>query len=198
MRIPAPWNSIRATLDRLRATARAEVAAVDIVPADYNFRLGCIATAEDFYKPNTPVICAAHIVGIADPAMHRGKHTEDKPSKRTKVGDMALGHESQQAIEFRNCQLKHQRAQERWEVTLRHDAGKSPSNVGESRDLKVKLKDQICAIQADRRNAQDTLAYERATFHADCAAFNVRTTEDAERAWIRFAVARAEVARQEI
>ena len=74
----------------MRATARAEATAKDFVPADYNFRLGRIAAAEEFYKPNTPVICAAHIVGIADPAMHRGKHTEDQPSKRTKVGDMAL------------------------------------------------------------------------------------------------------------
>ena len=184
----------------MRATARAEVA------------------AEDFYKPNAPIICSAHIVGIADPAMHRGiadpsmyrqctgkrkyqsdlKHTEDKPSKRTKVGDMAFGHESQQAIEFRNCQIKHQRIQERWEVTLRHDDGKAPSKVGEVRGLKEKLKDQIRAIQADRRKAQDTLAYERAKFHADCAARNIRTTEDAERAWIRIAVARAEVVRQEI
>ena len=47
-------------------------------------------------------------------------------------------------------------------------------------------------------NAQRTLAYERAKFHADCAARNIRTTEDAERAWIRIAVARAEVVRQEI
>ena len=83
------------------------------------------------------------------------------------------GHESYQAIEFRNCQLKHPRSQERWEVTLRHDAGKAPSNeVGESRSLKETLK--------------------------DCAARNIRTTEDAKRAWIRIAVARAEVVRQEI
>ena len=59
-------------------------------------------------------------------------------------------------------------------------------------------KQQVSAIQADQRNSQDTLAYERAKFHADCAARNIRTTEDAERAWIRIAVARAEVVRQEI
>ena len=51
---------------------------------------------------------------------------------------------------------------------------------------------------ADRRNAQATLAYERAKFHADCAARNIRTSEDAERAWIRIAVTRAEVVRPEI
>ena len=45
-------------------------------------------------------------------------------------------------------------------------------------------------------NAQRTLAYERAKFTADCAARNIRTTEDAERAWIRIAVACAEVVRQ--
>ena len=42
------------------------------------------------------------------------------------------------------------------------------------------------------------LAEERAKFHADCAARNIRTTEDAERAWTRIAVARAEVVSQEI
>ena len=47
-------------------------------------------------------------------------------------------------------------------------------------------------------NAQRTLAYERAKFTADCAARNIRTAVDAERAWKRIAVARAEVVRQEI
>ena len=55
------------------------------------------------------------------------------------------------------------------------------NEVGEPRGLKEKLIDQIRAIQADRRNAQATLAYERA-----------------EKAWIRIAVARAEVVRPEI
>ena len=41
------------TLDRLLATARAEVA------------------AEDFYKPNKHFTCAAHIVCIADQVMYR-------------------------------------------------------------------------------------------------------------------------------
>ena len=44
-----------------------------------------------------------------------------------------------------------------------------------------------------RRNAEDMLAYERGKFHADCAARNIRTTEDAERALTRIAVARADV-----
>ena len=90
-----------------------------------------------------------------------------------------------------------QRSQERWDVTLRHDAGKAPSNeVGESRSLTDKLKDQIRSIQAAHCNAEDTMAYERAKFHADCAARNIRTTKDAERAWIRIAMARAKVVRQ--
>ena len=138
-------------------------------------------SAEDFYKPNTPIICAAHVVGIADPAMYRQctgkrkyqsalKHTEDKPSKRTEVGDMDHA-----------------------------TSGTGPSNeAGEPRGLKEKLIVQIHAIQADWRNAQATLAYEQAKFHADCAARNIRTTEDAERAWIRIAVARAEVVRPEV
>ena len=47
-------------------------------------------------------------------------------------------------------------------------------------------------------NAQGTLAYERAKFTADCAARNIRTAADAERAWKHIYMARAEVVRQEI
>ena len=54
------------------------------------------------------------------------------------------------------------------------------------------------SIAETLNNAQDTLAYERARFRADCEARAIRTTEDAERAWIHIAVARAEVVRQEI
>ena len=73
MCIPAPFNSsavqnnsIQRTLDRLRATARAEAAAEDGVPDDYYER--CTA-AENFYMK--PVLCSAHVVGIADPIKYR-------------------------------------------------------------------------------------------------------------------------------
>ena len=49
-----------------------------------------------------------------------------------------------------------------------------------------------------RRKAEDMLAYERAKFQADCAARNIRTTEDAERALTRIAVAHADVVSQDI
>ena len=138
----------------MRATARAEVAAEDGIPADDYYDRFRRTPAEDFYKK--PVLCAAHVVGIADPVKYR---------KRL---------ETVQAI---------QRQQEDWTVRLKSDgpsypamyrtSGKAPSNeVGESRSIKETLK--------------------------DCAARNIRTTEDAKRAWIRIAVARAEVVRQEI
>ena len=66
------------------------------------------------------------------------------------------------------------------------------------KEKKDKLKDEIRAIQADRRNALDTLAYERAKFRADCAARNIKTSEDAERAYVRIAAARADVVSQDI
>ena len=157
----------------MRATARAEAAAEDLVRADdyYHsrpyFRCAdkpvdhyahfCSTPAEDFYKK--PVLCAAHVVGIADPVKYRKKSNN---SQEPKVVEAPI------------------------------------NEVGHPLGLKEKLIDQIRAIQADRRNAQDTLAYERAKFHADCAARNIRTTEDAERAWIRIAVARAEVVSQEM
>ena len=110
---------------------------------------------DNFYKPG--YLCAAHVVGIADPAMY-GNHSS---------------HNNQ---EHYNKQLK-----------LLHE-----------KEKKDKLKDEIRAIQADLRNALDTLAYERAKFRADCAARNIRTSEDAERAFIRVAVARADVVSQDI
>ena len=143
----------------MRAEAIAEVDAEDLVRADDYYHLmpyfRC-ADKQDFYKK--PVLCAAHVVGIADPVKYRKSNNSQEP----KVVEAPI------------------------------------NEVGHPRGLKEKLIDQIRAIQADRRNALDTLAYERAKFHADCAARNIRTTEDAERAWTRIAVARAEVVSQEI
>ena len=68
----------------------------------------------------------------------------------------------------------------------------------QAKEKRDKLKDDIIAIQADRRNALDTLAYERAKFRADCAARNIKTSEDAERAYVRIAAARADVVSQDI
>ena len=133
--------------------------------------------------------------------------------------DQAMyGHASNQSVEFRNRRLKHQRSHKR------HDAGKAPSNEG----TKVGDMDRAAAALIHTRtkmgrsttvgdveyflrrmesdsttaaalyNAQRTLAYERAKFTADCAARNIRTTVDAEKAWKCIAVARVEVVRQEI
>ena len=154
--------------------ARAEAAAEDGLPADHYDRF-CRTPVGDFYK--NPVRCAAHVVGVADPVKYR---------KRL---------ETVRAIQRQHDQIRGTQVGDMDHAT----SGKGPSNeVGEPRGLKEKLIDQIRAIQADRRNALDTLAYERAKFHADCAARNIRTTKDAERAWTRIAVARAKVVRQEI
>ena len=151
-------TSVRATLARLEAEAIAELDAEDSDDDD------CYITRPDngFTPPKgfvykNPVLCAAHVVGIADPAMY-GNHSSYNSQERY------------------NKELK-----------LQHE-----------KEKKDKLKDEIRAIQADRRNALDTLAYERAKFRADCAARNIRTSEDAERAYIRIAVARADVVSQDI
>ena len=116
-----------------------------------------------------------------------------------KLSPFFFGHNSNQATELCNKELKeqrkvlflgestryrtaldaeNQRSEQRW--TLLYDAGKAPSNdVG------------------DLSNAQDALAYERARFRANCATLAIRTTEDAEKAMLRIAVARAEVVREE-
>ena len=208
----------------MRATARAEAAAEDGFPADhYDCSLPIYTTdpyhrfyrtpAEDFYKK--PVLCAAHVVGIADPlkyqkrleivqAVQRQQEDWSVRLKSDKPSYPEMYRKSYNSQELFNKELERQREEDQIRGTKvgdmdRATSGKGPSNeVGAPRGLKEKLIDQIRAIQADRRNAQATLAYERAKFHADCAARNIRTSEDAERAWIRIAVARAKVVRPEI
>ena len=170
------------------ATARAEVA------------------AEDFYKPNTPFICAAHIVGIADPVKYRKRQQaveffkrqqedwtaqlrSNGPSLKELLKDVSPAmyrhnsNNSQQAIELRNKELKRQREEDQVRG-LQDGKRKYQSDLNHTEDKQTKvgeLKDQIRAIQDALRNAQDTLAYQRAKFHAECAARNIRTTEESER-----------------
>ena len=185
MCIPAPFNSIQETLHRLWVTARAEAAAEDGVPADYYHR--CTA-AENFYMK--PVLCSAHVVGITDPVKNRKRLEVVQAIQRQQ--DDWTERPTRDGPSYPAMYRKSNNSQEPKVV-------EAPINeVGDPRGLKEKLIDQIRAIHADLRNALDTLAYDRAKFHADCAARNIRTTEDADRAWTRIAVARAEVVSQEI
>ena len=158
----------------MRAEAIAEVDAEGLVYVDHHNRF--CTRAEDFYKK---ALCAAHVVGIADPYRKRL--------------------ESVQAIH---------RKLEDWNVRPHSDEPGYPVMYGKDshnneKERREKLKDEIRSYQEDRRNAQDMLAqdmmaYERAKFQVDCAARNIRTTEDDKRALTRFAVARADVASQDI
>ena len=141
----------------MRATARAEVAAEDGIPADDYYDRFRRTPAEDFYKK--PVLCVAHVFCIADPVKYRKKL------------------EAVQAI---------QRQQEDWTVRLKSDGPSYPEMYRKSYNSEELYYEEL------------KLADVRAKFHADCAARNIRTTEDAERAWIRIAMARAEVVRPEI
>ena len=152
--VPEPWNSVRATLERLKAEAIAELDAEDGFHVDHHDRFRrspakdfnkkpdhyirhCIGSSyttpnclgpDNIYKPG--YLCAAHVVGIADPAMY-GKHSS---------------HNNQ---EHYNKQLKLQREKDQisWTKVVDMDhatSGKAPSNeLGESRGLKEKLIDQI-------------------------------------------------------
>ena len=143
----------------MKAEALAELDAEDSDADDcYISRPNASLTPPKGFDYKHPVLCAAHVHGIADPAMYGN-------------------HRSYNSREVFNKQLK-----------LMHE-----------KEKKDKLKDEIRrAIQADLRNALDTLAYERAKFRADCAARNIRTSEDAERAYVRIAVARTDVVSQDI
>ena len=177
----------------MKAEALAELDAEDSDDDD------CYITRPDngFTPPKgfvykNPVLCAAHVVGIADPyhktlesvqAIHRKleewnvRPQSDEPGYPVMYGN----HSRYNSQELNNTELKRQRDKEK----------------------KDELQDAIRAYQEDRRNfqdihAQDRMAYERAKFQADCAARNIRTTEDAERALTRIAVARADVVSQDI
>jgi hypothetical protein len=114
------------------------------------------------FVSKTPMMCAAHVVGIGN------RKLEDWTVRPAQLSSNPLSYNSREVF---NKQLK-----------LMHEK--------EKRD---KLKDEIVSIQVDRRNALDVLTYERAKFRADCAARHIRTPEDAERAFVRIAAARAEV-----
>ena len=128
----------------MKAEAQAEVDAEDADDC-YISRPNPSLTPPKGFVYKHPVLCAAHVHGIADPAMY----------------------------------------------------GKQPKLM-QDKQKRDNQKDDIIAIQADRRNALDTLAYERAKFRADCAARNIKTSEDAERAYVRIAAARADVVSQDI
>ena len=142
----------------MKAEALAELDAEDSDADDcYISRPNDSLTPPKGFVYKHPVLCAAHVHGIADPAMY-GNH---------RSREVASG------------------------------APKQPKLM-QDKEKRDKLKDDIIAIQADRRNALDTLAYERAKFRADCAARNIKTSEDAERAYVRIAAARADVVSQDI
>ena len=121
----------------MKAEALAELDAEDSDADDcYISRPNASLTPPKGFDYKHPVLCAAHVHGIADPAMY-GNHRSYNSR-------------------------------------------------------------EVFAIQADRRNALHTLAYERAKIRADCAARNIKTSEDAERAYVRIAAARADVVSQDI
>ena len=153
------------------------------VPADDYYDRFRRTPAEDFYKK--PVLCAAHVVGIADPVKYRKRleavqaiqRQQEDWSVRLKSDGPSypeMYRKSYNSQELFNKELQRQREEDQIRGTKVGDmdhatSGKGQSNeVGEPRGLKEKLIDQIRAIQADRRNAQAMLAYERAKFHADC------------------------------
>ena len=152
--LAAQKNSVAATLDRWRAEIRAEVA------------------AEDIYKPNKPLACAAHVIGIADLA--RDRHT------------------SHHTTELRNKELKEQRKaapaeQDQRRATMdRAAAALKSTKVGDvDRSRGGECVYNYNAAEA-LCNAQDALAYERARFRADCAARAIRTAADAETHMLAF------------
>ena len=89
----------------MRATARAEVAAEDLVSADDYYHARPYFRSAPADKPKTPVLCAAHVVGIADPVKYRNRL------------------EAVQAI---------QRQQEDWNVRLKSDGPSYPEMVRKS------------------------------------------------------------------
>ena len=140
----------------MRAEARAEVDAEDLVRADdYYHSRPYFRSADKPVENKKPVLCAAHVVGIGDPYRKRLESVQAIHRKRDEPGYPVM-------------------------------YGKATQSYEEDRRNIV------------RRKAEDMLAYERAKFQADCAARNIRTTEDAERALTRIAVARADVVSQDI
>ena len=160
--------------------------------ADKHFASFC-TPAEDFYKK--PVLCAAHVVGIADPVKYRKSNNSQEP-KVVRKG-------------WNGQELKTQEPEvgvmDRAAANLIHTCTQMgrTTNVGDVEFFLEHMDRRVGGESSDKEspaeslyNAQGMLAFERARFRADCAARAIRTTADAEKHMCRITVARADVVRQ--
>ena len=139
------------------------------------------------------------MIGITDPAMYLHKSNQDTVLRNRELKEQckaALAEQDQRraTMDCAAAALIHTRTQ----------MGRS-TKVGDveyflrrmDRSVGGECDDNDCTAVA-LYNAQDTLAYERARFRADCAARAIRTAADAEKHMNPISVARAEVVRHNI
>ena len=172
----------------MRAEAIAEVDAEDLVRDDYYHSrpyLRC-ADKQDFYKK--PVLCAAHMVGIADPVKYRKSNNSQErkgwngQELKTQEPEVGVMDRAAANLILTRTQLGRTATVGVVEFFLEHMY----------RRVGGELSDFETPAEA-LYNAQDMLVKERARFRADCAARAIRTAADAEKHMCRIAVARAEV-----
>ena len=150
-----------------------------------------------------PVLCAAHVHGIADPAMygnHRSYNSREVFNKHLK-----LMHEKEKKDKLKDEIQAGEGVMDRAAAQLiltRTQTGMTTNACDvefflEHMDRRVGGECSDLETPAESLyNAQGKLAFERARFRADCAARAIRNAADAEKHKCRIAVARAEVVRQ--
>ena len=183
----------------MKAEAIAELDAEDGFHVDHHDRFSR-TPAKDFNKK--PVLCAAHVVGIADPYyrnLEAWNVRDERERQRPATSMVRKGWNGQElrlqsppdhgVMDHAAANLKLTRTQ----------MGRT-TNVGDVEFFLEHMDRRVGGECSDLEtpaeslyNAQGKLAFERARFRADCAARAIRNAADAEKHKCRIAVARAQV-----
>ena len=183
----------------MKAEAIAELDAEDGFHVDHHDRFSR-TPAKDFNKK--PVLCAAHVVGIADPYYRNLEawNVRDERERQRPATSMVRKGWNGQELRLQSPPdhgvMDHAAANL---ILTRTQMGRT-TNVGDVEFFLKHMDRRVGGESSDFEtpsealyNAQDMLVRERARFRADCAARAIRTAADAEKHMCRIAVARAQV-----
>ena len=185
----------------MKAEAIAELDAEDGFHGDHHDRFSR-TPAKDFNKK--PVLCAAHVVGIADPYYRNLEawNVRDERERQRPATSMVRKGWNGQVLKKDKLKEAGEGVMDRAAAQLiltRSQTGMTTNACDvefflEHMDRRVGGECSDLETPAEALyNAQDMLVRERARFRADCAARAIRTAADAEKHMCRIAVARSQV-----
>ena len=187
----------------MKAEALAELDAEDSDADDcYISRPNDSLTPPKGFVYKHPVLCAAHVVGIADPYYRNLEAWNVRDERERQRPATSMVRKGWNGQELRLQSPPDHRVMDRAAANLIHtrtQMGRT-TNVGDVEFFLKHMDRRVGGESSDFEtpaealyNAQDMLVRERARFRADCAARAIRTAADAEKHMCRIAVARAQV-----